>query len=174
DNEKTLEGIFSNAPMLIAVHCEDETTIRSNLEEFKAKYGEDIKPWMHPLIRNAEACYKSSSSAVELAKKFGSRLHILHISTAIETKLFDSSIPLKDKKITAEACIHHLWFSDKDYAEKGNWIKWNPAVKTEADRKAVFDAVLDGRIDIIATDHAPHTIEEKSQPYLQAPSGGPL
>jgi len=174
DNEKTLEGIFSNAPMLIAVHCEDETTIRSKLEEFKAKYGEDIKPWMHPLIRNAEACYKSSSSAVELAKKFGSRLHILHISTAIETKLFDSSIPLKDKKITAEACIHHLWFSDKDYAEKGNWIKWNPAVKTEADRKAVFDAVLDGRIDIIATDHAPHTIEEKSQPYLQAPSGGPL
>jgi dihydroorotase len=174
DNEKTLESIFSSTPMLIATHCEDEETIQRNMEVFKQKYGENITPAMHPLIRNAEACYKSSSFAVELAKKHKSRLHILHISTAKETALFDNSILLKDKKITAEACIHHLWFSDKDYAEKGNWIKWNPAVKTEEDRKAIFDAVLDGRIDVIATDHAPHTIEEKSKPYLQAPSGGPL
>lgn len=174
DNEKTLEGIFSKTPMLIAVHCEDEATIKANLERFKAQYGENLTPEMHPMIRNAEACFKSSSFAVDLAKKHGSRLHILHISTAIETGLFDNSIPLKDKKITSEACVHHLWFSDKDYREKGNWIKWNPAVKSEQDREAIFQAVLDDRIDIIATDHAPHTIEEKSKPYLQAPSGGPL
>jgi len=174
DNEKTLETIFSSTPMLIATHCEDEETIKRNLEIFKQEYVEDITPGMHPLIRSAEACYKSSSFAVGLAKKHNSRLHILHISSAIETNLFDNTIPLKDKRITAEACIHHLWFSDKDYATKGNWIKWNPAVKTEQDREAVFAAVLDGRIDIIATDHAPHTIEEKSKPYLQAPSGGPL
>jgi dihydroorotase len=129
---------------------------------------------MHPLIRNSEACFKSSSFAVELAKKHNSRLHVLHISTQEETHLFQNDIPLKEKRITAEACIHHLWFSDKNYREKGNWIKWNPAIKTEADRKAIFKAVLDGRIDIIATDHAPHTIEEKQKPYLQAPSGGPL
>jgi len=174
DNEKTLESIFSSTPMLIATHCEDEETIQRNMEVFKQKYGENISPEMHPLIRNAEACYKSSSFAVDLAKKHNSRLHILHISSAKETALFDNSILLKDKKITAEACVHHLWFSDKDYAEKGNWIKWNPAIKTEEDRKAIFEAVLDGRIDVIATDHAPHTIEEKSKPYLQAPSGGPL
>jgi dihydroorotase len=174
DNAKTLESIFSSTPMLIATHCEDEETIKNNLALFKEKYGEDITPDMHPLIRNAEACYKSSSFAVDLAKKHGSRLHILHISSAKETDLFSNSIPLKDKKITAEACIHHLWFSDKDYEELGNWIKWNPAVKTEADRAAIFEAVLDGRIDVVATDHAPHTIEEKLRPYLQAPSGGPL
>lgn len=174
DNEKTLETIFSSTPMLIATHCEDEATIKRNMEAFKEKYGDNITPEMHPLIRSAEACYISSSFAVGLAKKHHSRLHILHISTAIETALFDNTIPLKDKRITAEACIHHLWFSDKDYATKGNWIKWNPAVKTEHDREAIFAAVLDGRIDIIATDHAPHTVEEKMKPYLQAPSGGPL
>jgi len=174
DNEKTLQTIFSSTPMLIATHCEDEETIRRNMEVFKAKYGDNITADMHPLIRTAEACYKSSSVAVELAKKHGSRLHILHISTALETDLFSNTLPLAEKRITAEACIHHLWFSDKDYTEKGNWIKWNPAVKSEQDRDAILKAVLDGRIDVIATDHAPHTIEEKSQPYLQAPSGGPL
>jgi len=174
DNEKTLQTIFSSTPMLIATHCEDEETIRRNMEAFKAKHGDRITADMHPLIRTAEACYKSSSVAVGLAKKHGSRLHILHISTALETDLFGNSLPLAEKRITAEACIHHLWFSDKDYKEKGNWIKWNPAVKSEQDREAILNAVLDGRIDVIATDHAPHTIEEKSQPYLQAPSGGPL
>ena len=174
DNEKTLESIFSSTSMLIATHCEDEATIKRNMEAFKQKYGENITPEMHPLIRNVDACYTSSSFAVDLAKKHNSRLHILHISTAKETSLFDNTIPLKDKKITAEACVHHLWFSDKDYADKGNWIKWNPAIKSEEDRKGIFDAVMDGRIDVIATDHAPHTIEEKSKPYLQAPSGGPL
>jgi dihydroorotase len=174
DNEKTLEGIFSKAPILVAVHCEDEATIRENMENFKALYGDDLTPEMHPQIRNAEACYKSSSFAVELAKKHNTRLHILHISSALETHLFENSVPLSEKRITAEACIHHLWFSDKDYAKKGNWIKWNPAIKAGEDREAVFNAVMDGRIDIIATDHAPHTIEEKSQPYIKAPSGGPL
>ena len=175
DNEQTLENLFSQvSPMLIATHCEDEATVRRNLEEAKAKYGEQIPVEMHPLIRSEEACYLSSSMAVRLAKKFGTRLHILHISTAKELELFENNIPLESKRITAEACIHHLWFSDKDYAEKGNFIKWNPAVKTEQDRRAIWQAVLDNRIDVIATDHAPHTIEEKSQAYLQAPSGGPL
>ena len=175
DNEATLEKIFAEAPTLIAVHCEDEETVRRNLQAFKEKYGEEgLQPFMHPLIRTAEACYLSSSKAVELAKKHDTRLHILHISTAAETALFINSIPLKEKKITAEACVHHLWFSDADYAEKGNFIKWNPAVKTSADRDGVFQALLDGHIDVIATDHAPHTFEEKSQPYAQAPSGGPL
>ena len=174
DNEKTLEGIFSEVPMLIATHCEDEATIRSNSEKFKRLFGNNITAGMHPLIRTAEACYKSSSFAVELAKKYNTRLHILHISSAIETGLFDNTLPLAQKRITAEACIHHLLFSDADYEQKGNWIKWNPAVKTAADRDAILQAVLNDRIDVIATDHAPHTIEEKSQPYLQAPSGGPL
>ena len=174
DNEKTLEGIFANAPMLIATHCEDEATIRSNADKFKALFGEDLTPGMHPLIRTAEACYRSSAFAVNLARKHNSRLHILHISSAIETGLFDNTIPLAQKRITAEACIHHLWFSDEDYAEKGNWIKWNPAVKTAADRDAILQAVLNDRIDVIATDHAPHTIDEKLQPYSKAPSGGPL
>lgn len=175
DNAVTLEKIFAEAPTLIAVHCEDEATVQRNLQAFKEKYGENaLQPSMHPLIRTVEACYLSSSKAVELAKKHDTRLHILHISTAAETALFADSIPLKEKKITAEACIHHLWFSDADYAEKGNFIKWNPAVKTAADRDAVFQAVLDGGIDVIATDHAPHTFEEKSKPYAQAPSGGPL
>jgi dihydroorotase len=174
DNEKTLENIFSKAPILVATHCEDEATIRHNLAEFKAKYGEDLTIEMHPLIRSAEACYKSSSLAIELAKRYQTRLHILHISTAKEIALLDNITPLKDKKITAEACIHHLWFNDKDYASKGNFIKWNPAVKTEDDQKGVLKGVLEDYIDVIATDHAPHTLAEKQQPYSQAPSGGPL
>lgn len=174
DNEKTLEGIFKNAPTLVATHCEDETTIRRNMQLFKEKYGENLTPEMHPLIRDEEACYLSSSFAVELAKKYGTRLHILHISTGKETFLFDAITPLKDKKITAEACIHHLWFAAEDYKTKGNWIKWNPAVKTESDRDQILKAVLDNHIDVIATDHAPHTIEEKLQTYSKAPSGGPL
>lgn len=174
DNEKALEAIFSQAPTLIATHCEDEATIQANLALYKEKYGEQITIDMHPLIRSEEACYLSSSKAVALAKKNNTRLHILHISTAKETALFDNSIPLEQKRITAEACIHHLWFSDADYKDKGNFIKWNPAVKTAHDRDGILKAVLDGHIDVIATDHAPHTIEEKSQPYLQAPSGGPL
>lgn len=174
DNEKTLENIFSKAPILVATHCEDEATIRHNLAEFKAKYGEDLTIDMHPLIRSAEACYKSSSLAVELAIAYQTRLHILHISTAKEIALFDNLTPLKDKKITAEACVHHLWFNEKDYAAKGNFIKWNPAVKTEDDQNGVLKGVLENYIDVIATDHAPHTLAEKQQPYSQAPSGGPL
>lgn len=174
DNEKALEAIFSQAPTLIATHCEDEATIQANLAAYKAKYGDEVSIEMHPLIRSEEACYLSSSKAVELAQKNNTRLHILHISTAKEIALFRNDIPLEEKRITAEACIHHLWFSDADYKTKGNFIKWNPAVKTANDRDAILKAVLDGHIDVIATDHAPHTFEEKSQPYLQAPSGGPL
>ncbi|HEY0769214.1 MAG TPA: dihydroorotase, partial [Sphingobacteriaceae bacterium] len=174
DDEKTLEDIFQNSPMLIATHCEDEEIIQRNLTRFKHEYGENITPAMHPLIRSTEACYASSNVAIELARRYHSRLHILHISTAEETQLFDNKIPLKDKKITAEACIHHLWFCDEDYASKGNWIKWNPAIKAASDREAILQAVLNDHIDVIATDHAPHTIEEKMKPYLQAPSGGPL
>ncbi|MES2627618.1 MAG: dihydroorotase [Bacteroidota bacterium] len=173
DNERTLEGIFSKAPMLVATHCEDEATIRANLAKYQEEFGDKLTAKHHPLIRNAEACYISSSMAVELAKKHGTRLHILHISTAIETELFEAG-PVESKKITAEACVHHLWFSDADYDTKGNYIKWNPAVKTAADRDAILKAVLEDRIDVIATDHAPHTIEEKEQEYSKAPSGGPL
>jgi dihydroorotase len=174
DNTATLEGLFSKCKLLIATHCEDEATIRANLAVYKEKYGENIPVECHPLIRNAEACYRSSSLAVALAKKYNTRLHILHISTAKELELFDNTIPLSEKRITAEACIHHLWFTDADYAEKGNFIKWNPAVKTKADRDAVLEGVLSNRIDVIATDHAPHTLEEKEQVYTKAPSGGPL
>ena len=174
DNEKTLENIFSKAPILVATHCEDEQTIRENLIAFKEKYGDDLTIDMHSLIRSAEACYKSSSLAVELAERYQTRLHILHISTAREIELFDNTIALKDKKITAEACVHHLWFNDADYLTKGNFIKWNPAVKTADDRAELWKALNDGRIDVIATDHAPHTKEEKMQSYLKAPSGGPL
>jgi dihydroorotase len=174
DDTRTLEALFSQSQMLIATHCEDEATITSNLTYYKGLFGDNVTVELHPKIRSAEACYISSSKAVELAKKHGTRLHILHISTAKETELFSNDIPLNQKKITAEACIHHLWFSDEDYAAKGNLIKWNPAVKTAEDRDGILAAVLDGRIDIIATDHAPHTLEEKSKPYLQAPSGGPL
>jgi len=174
DNPRTLENIFAQSPMLIATHCEDEATIKSNLEHYKQLLGENITIRFHPKIRSEEACYLSSSMAVDMAKKFNTRLHILHISTEKETYLFDNKTPLKDKRITAEACVHHLWFSDEDYETKGNLIKWNPAVKKASDRDAILKAVLNGRIDVIATDHAPHTIEEKSLPYLQAPSGGPL
>jgi dihydroorotase len=174
DNEATLEKIFSSTPMLIAVHCEDETTIKNNLAAFKEQYGEDVPVTAHHLIRSAEACYISSSKAVALAKKTGARLHIFHLSTAKEMELFTNKIPLEDKKITAEVCVHHLWFTDEDYKTKGNFIKWNPAVKTAADRKALWEALNDGRIDVIATDHAPHTKDEKKQSYLKAPSGGPL
>ncbi len=174
DNEEVLERIFSSTPLLIAVHCEDETTIKNNLEKFKAEYGEDIPVSAHHLIRSEEACYLSSSKAISLAKKTGARLHIFHLSTAKEMDLFTNKIPLEQKKITAEVCIHHLWFTNADYDTKGNFIKWNPAVKTENDRNALWEALLDDRIDVIATDHAPHTLEEKQQSYLKAPSGGPL
>ena len=174
DNEEVLEKIFSSTPMLIAVHCEDETTIKNNLEKYKAEYGDNIPVKFHHLIRSEEACYISSSKAVALAKKTGARLHIFHLSTAKEMELFTNKIPLEQKKITAEVCIHHLWFTNEDYDTKGNFIKWNPAVKTENDRKALWEALLDDRIDVIATDHAPHTLEEKQQSYLKAPSGGPL
>ena len=175
DREQTLESLFKQVPpMLIATHCEDEATVRSNIEKYKAIYGEDIPVELHPIIRSEEACYISSSMAVRLAKKFNTRLHILHISTEKELALFDNSIELKDKLITAEACVHHLWFSDEDYAEKGNFIKWNPAVKKSSDRAAIMQGVLDNKIDVIATDHAPHTIEEKENSYFKAPSGGPL
>jgi dihydroorotase len=174
DDEKVLENIFRNIPMLIATHCEDEATIRNNLNKAIQQFGDDIPVSYHPVIRSEEACFLSSSRAVALAKKHNSRLHILHISTAKETSLFTNTIPLSQKRITSEVCIHHLWFSDEDYASMGNRIKWNPAVKTPEDRSALLAALLDDSIDVIATDHAPHTLEEKSRPYLQAPSGGPL
>ena len=174
DNEKTLAGLFSNVPMLIATHCEDEQTVRKNLADAKLKYGTEIPIELHPVIRNEEACYLSSSLAVHLAERHGARLHVLHISTAKETELFNNQLSLKDKKITAEACVHHLWFSEEDYASKGTFIKWNPAVKAISDREGIWKALLDNRIDVVATDHAPHTIEEKKNNYLNAPSGGPL
>ncbi|MEY2898117.1 MAG: Allantoinase [Bacteroidota bacterium] len=174
DNPETLEKIFSNTKMLIAVHCEDEATIKTNLEKYKAEFGEEIPVTAHHLIRSEEACYLSSSKAIELAKKTGARLHIFHLSTAREMDLFTNKIPLEEKQITAEVCVHHLWFSNEDYATKGNFIKWNPAVKTAQDREGIWKALLDDRIDVIATDHAPHTLEEKSQAYSSAPSGGPL
>lgn len=173
DNEKTLEAIFREAQVLVATHCEDEGTIRKNMAAFTEKYGEEIPIEAHPLIRSHEACFKSSSLAVELAKKYDTRLHILHISTAKELELFKRG-PVENKRITSEACIHHMWFDDQDYATKGTLIKWNPAVKTEADKIAIFQGLLDGVIDIVATDHAPHTLEEKQNKYLNAPSGGPL
>ncbi|HTH57301.1 MAG TPA: dihydroorotase [Cyclobacteriaceae bacterium] len=174
DNEKTLEGFFSKFPALIATHCEDEPTIRKNTEDWKSKFGENVPIHEHMFIRSEEACYRSSSFAVGLAKKYGTKLHILHISTAKEIALFDNSIPLEKKKITAEACVHHLWFNDSDYEKLGTRIKWNPAIKTKNDQQAILDAVLDNHIDVIATDHAPHTLEEKNNSYFKAPSGGPL
>ena len=174
DNSEILEAIFSQCKMLIAVHCEDEATIRANIDDFKKKYGEDIPIEFHPLIRSEEACYRSSSFAVKLAKKHNTRLHILHVSTEKELELFDNNLSLKEKRITSEACVHHLWFSDEDYKTKGNFIKWNPAVKTKKDRNAILEGVLNNKIDVIATDHAPHTLEEKQNTYFKAPSGGPL
>lgn len=174
DDEKTLEGFFTRFPSLIATHCEDEETILRNSALFRAKYGEDVPVKAHPLIRSEEACYKSSSLAVGLARRHGTKLHILHISTAKETHLFETGIPLENKRITAEACVHHLTFSDEDYDKLGTLLKWNPAIKTRADRDGILKALLDDRIDVVATDHAPHTLAEKDNPYFKAPSGGPL
>ncbi len=174
DNLNTLENIFSVIPLLIATHCEDEQTIQANMKAFRDQYGEDLPVKYHPLIRSAEACYLSSSLAVDLAKKFGTRLHLLHLSTAKEMSLLDNSVPAAKKHITAEVCVHHLWFNEEDYDRKGNFIKWNPAIKSKADQAGLWEALLDGRIDVIATDHAPHTLREKQNTYFKAPSGGPL
>ena len=174
DDEQVLEKIFTNAPTLVAVHCEDEETVQTNNRAFLEKYGEDAPVKIHPLIRSAEACYLSSARAVQLAKKHNTRLHILHLSTAREMELFDNNIPLRKKLITAEVCVHHLWFSDEDYLQKGNFIKWNPAIKTTQDRDGLREALLNNQIDVVATDHAPHTLEEKERMYFRAPSGGPM
>ena len=174
DNKNILEEIFSKSPMLIAVHCEDEVTIQENIEKAKKQYGEEVPISDHPNIRSAEACYKSSSMAVKLAKKYNTRLHVFHISTEEEIALFDNKLSLKEKRITAEVCIHHLWFDESNYTEKGTFIKWNPAIKKQSDKEALFQALLDDKLDVIATDHAPHTLEEKSNAYFNAPSGGPL
>lgn len=174
DDEKVLEKIFSSTDLLISAHCEDENTIQTNLKQYIDTFGDDIPVVLHPQIRSAEACYISSSRAVALAQKTDARLHIFHLSTAQETELFTNKIPLSEKKITAEVCIHHLWFNDSHYAEKGTLIKWNPAVKGENHQKALLEAVLDDRIDVIATDHAPHTLEEKSNSYTSCPSGAPM
>ena len=174
DDEVVLEKIFRNTEMVISAHCEDEATIRANMAKYQQQYGDDIPVKFHPIIRSEEACYLSSSKAIALAKKTGARLHVFHVSTGIETDLFTNAVPLEEKKITSEVCIHHLWFSDEDYEKKGTLIKWNPAVKTKGDREKLWEALLDDRIDVIATDHAPHTMEEKDNPYTKAPSGGPL
>ena len=174
DDERVIEEIFKNTEMVISAHCEDETTIKANLAKYTGEYGDDIPIKYHHLIRSEEACYLSSSKAIALAKKTGARLHVFHLSTGMEMDLFRNDIPLEDKKITAEVCIHHLWFSDADYDTKGTLIKWNPAVKTGEDRSKLWEALLDDRIDVIATDHAPHLLEEKNNVYTKAPSGGPL
>lgn len=174
DNQEVLEKIFSSTKMLIAVHCEDEATVKANLESYMEEYGDDIPVELHPKIRSEQACYLSSSKAIELAKKTGARLHVFHLSTAKETELFTNKIPLEEKQITAEVCVHHLWFDESDYKTKGTFIKWNPAVKTAKDKEGLWKALLNDKIDIIATDHAPHTREEKEQVYTKAPSGGPL
>lgn len=174
DDPQILEEIFSKTRLLISAHCEDEATIKGNLEKHKAEYGEDIPIACHPKIRSEKACYLSSSQAIKLAEKTGARLHVFHVSTEKETHLFSNKKPLEKKKITAEVCVHHLWFSHEDYAAKGTKIKWNPAIKTVQDREGLWKALLDDRIDVIASDHAPHTLEEKSKKYLEAPSGGPL
>jgi len=174
DNEAVLEKIFSSTKMLIAVHCEDEATIKNNLNTYLKEYGEDIPIELHPKIRSEEACYLSSSKAIQLAKKTGARLHVFHLSTAKETALFSNKIPIEKKQITAEVCIHHLWFDETDYESKGTLIKWNPAIKTAKDKEGLWEALLNDKIDVIASDHAPHTKEEKQQVYTKAPSGGPL
>lgn len=174
DDDEALRNFFRAFPGLIAVHCEDEQTVRNNLRIYREKFGDNIPPEYHPDIRSREACYLSSSKAVALAKQYGTRLHVLHISTAEEIELFDDHLPITQKKITAEACIHHLWFDRSAYARAGNFIKWNPAIKDATDRAAIWAGLHRGKIDVIATDHAPHTIAEKSEPYVKAPSGGPL
>ena len=174
DKQEAIEAIFRNTPLPIATHCEDEETIKANLTKYQAEFGEDIPVKYHPYIRSEEACFISSSKTVELAKKTGAKLHVFHLSTGKELSLFRNDIPLKDKKITAEVCIHHLWFSEEDYETKGNLIKWNPAVKTANDRSQLWEGLLNDTLDCIATDHAPHTLEEKQNIYGKAPSGGPL
>lgn len=174
DDQDVLREIFSTTDLVISVHCEDEPTVKANLAAHIEKYGDDIPIELHPVIRSHDACYLSSSTAIKLAKETGARLHVFHLSTARETELFRNDIPLEEKKITAEVCVHHLWFSEEDYAEKGTHIKWNPAVKSAEDRSALWEALNDDRIDVLATDHAPHTLEEKANPYTSAPSGGPL
>ncbi len=174
DDVDTLNEIFSKSKLLVAVHCEDEGIIQKNIEIFREKYGENVPIEAHPLIRSDKACYKSSKLAVSLAKIHNTRLHVLHLSTAKEMELFDNSVPLEKKRITSEVCIHHLWFNSTDYNKYGTLIKWNPAVKTQNDRDKLFEALLEDKLDVIATDHAPHTIEEKSNTYFKAPSGGPL
>ena len=174
DDEQVLEKIFSATNLLIAVHCEDEQTIQTNLAKYLDAFGEDIPVALHPQIRNSKACYISSSKAIALAQKTGARLHVFHLSTAQEMELFDNNIPLAEKKITAEVCVHHLWFNDSHYADKGSLIKWNPAIKSKKHQEALWEALLDDRIDVIATDHAPHTLEEKRQVYTKSPSGAPM
>lgn len=175
DHKDALEAIFSEVDHQLIAHCEDEGTIQANFKRMADEKGiENMTPEDHPVIRSEAGCYLSSSKAIEMARRTGARFHLYHVSTAKELELLDGNIPLKDKKITAEVCVHHLWFSDEDYAVKGNFIKWNPAIKTKADRNALRQAIVDGRIDVISTDHAPHTREEKSQPFYKAPSGGPL
>ncbi|MGO2101887.1 MAG: dihydroorotase [Psychroflexus halocasei] len=174
DDEKVLKEIFENSPIIISAHCEDEATIKANLEKAIEEFGEDIPISQHPEIRSAEACYLSSSKAIKLAEETGARLHVFHLSTAKEMRLFNGKKKLENKKITAEVCVHHLWFSDEDYEEKGTFIKWNPAVKSTKNRQALLDALKSNKIDVIATDHAPHTLEEKENSYTKAPSGGPL
>lgn len=174
DNIDALNKIFKHSPVLVATHCEDEATILASINSYKEKYGEGITFAMHPLIRSEEACYLSSELAVKLAKQHGTRLHVLHISTKKELELFDNSLPLEQKRITGEVCVHHLWFSEADYDKLGWRIKWNPAIKTEVDRLGLIEGLKSGKLDVVATDHAPHTLEEKGKPYLQCPSGGPL
>lgn len=173
DNDKSLAAIFAESPILVATHCESDYVVKANMERFKAQYGDKLTTAMHPLIRSEEACYLSTAKAVELADKYETNLHVLHLSTARELTLFDAK-PLKDKKITNEVCLHHLWFNDSFYAEKGNFIKWNPSIKTEKDRLELIAGLNNGKVDVVATDHAPHTLEEKNRPYVDAPSGGPL
>lgn len=174
DNKETLDKIFELAPLLVAVHCEDEETIKANSSQYRQKYGENVPINCHPLIRSAEACYKSSSLAIELAKKHNTRLHILHLSTEKELDLLDNTLPLNEKRITAEVCVHHLWFNESDYEKLGSKIKWNPSIKSKTDKDALFSGLLDNKLDVIATDHAPHTLEEKDRTYFNSPSGGPL
>ena len=174
DNEKTLRRIFAEIPALIAVHCEQESIIQANKKYYTERFGEDLPIFFHPLIRSAEACYTSSAKAVELATRYDTRLHVLHLSTAREMSLFDNHKPLSEKHITSEVCVHHLWFDDNDYAQFGNRIKWNPAIKTCADRRALLDALRCGKLDVVATDHAPHLWSEKQGSCLKAASGGPL
>ena len=174
DNEQTLADIFRLSPVLVATHCEDEATVKANMARARAAFGENVPVAMHPIIRSAEVCYRSTAHAVELAHKYGGRLHVLHLSTARELTLFEQGEPIEEKRITNEVCVHHLWFSEGDYAERGNLIKWNPAVKSAADRDTLRAAVRSGLVDVVATDHAPHLLAEKQNPYLSAPSGGPL